>query len=266
MGGGGFMKHASDTNNRDKALTASRRSQFKGANRKTASYNENNITELDFSSLSPAQIKVERQKISQNFIVKKRRKQRVYLIATTIALIIISISLSIKKVNLNPLYTVGQPIDSLNHVVVYYNGGIDNVEQRNTIDGYNLGLEYQCVEFVKRYYYEYYNHKMPDSYGHAKSFFQPHLADEKLNVNRGLYQFNNHSSTKPQIGDLLIFDGTIFNKFGHVAIVSMIKENSIEIIQQNAGPFNSSRSIIEFKYKEGKYSIMDHRILGWLRK
>ena len=132
--------------------------------------------------------------------------------------------------------------------MVYYNGGVDNVEQRNTIDGYNLGLKFQCVEFVKRYYYEYNNHKMPDSYGQAKSFFQFHLEHGKLNIQRGLYQFNNHSFTKPQVGGLLVFDRTFLNKYGHVGIISNVTENNIEIIQQNAGPFSSSRNNFEFSH------------------
>ena len=71
---------------------------------------------------------------------------------------------------------IGDKVDSLNGVFVYYNHSVGNVSGRNTTaDGYNLGLKYQCVEFVKRYYYENLNHKMPNSYGHAKDFFVTYL-------------------------------------------------------------------------------------------
>ena len=64
-----------------------------------------------------------------------------------------------KKFNFHTDFSVGQQIDSLNGVYVYYNGRADNVIGRNTTaDGHNLGLKYQCVEFVKRYYYEKLNH------------------------------------------------------------------------------------------------------------
>ncbi len=87
-------------------------------------------------------------------------------------LIILSVNWSVKRINLNPNFEIGQKVDSLNGVVVYYNGGVNHVADRNvTKDGYNLGLKYQCVEFVKRYYYEYFHHKMPDNYGNAKDFF-----------------------------------------------------------------------------------------------
>lgn len=174
---------------------------------------------------------------------------------------------AVKKINLNSDYKIGQPLDSLNGVKVYYNGGVDNVAERNvTKDSYNLGLKYQCVEFVKRYYYEHYNHKMPDAYGHAKDFFDPKIKDGELNPKRDLIQYTNSSKGKPEIGDLVIFSGSVLNRFGHVAIISKVSENEIEIIQQNPGPFSSSRETFVLKKKEGKYKIENNRLLGWLRK
>jgi len=104
---------------------------------------------------------------------------------------------------------VGQKIDSLNSVYVFYNGTISNVSGRNvSSDSYNIGLKYQCVEFVKRYYYEYLDHKMPNSYGHAKGFFNKRLSDGKMNNDRNLIQYTNGSKSRPRVNDLLIFDGT----------------------------------------------------------
>lgn len=173
----------------------------------------------------------------------------------------------VKKINLNSDYEIGQPLDSLNGVKVYYNGGVDNVVERNvTKDNYNLGLKYQCVEFVKRYYYEHYNHKMQDAYGHAKDFFDPKVKDGELNPKRDLIQYTNLSKAKPEVGDLVIFSGSVLNRFGHVAIISKVSENEVEIIQQNPGPFSSSREVFVLKKQEGKYKIENSRLLGWLRK
>ena len=91
--------------------------------------------------------------------------------------------------NWNPRYRVGQEIDRLNGVAVFYNGGVSHSSGRNLApDGYNLGLKHQCVEFVKRYYYEHLNHKMPDAYGHAKQFFDTALPDDARNPQRDLVQ------------------------------------------------------------------------------
>ncbi|HLV41981.1 MAG TPA: CHAP domain-containing protein [Brumimicrobium sp.] len=162
---------------------------------------------------------------------------------------------------------IGKVIDSLNNVMVYYNGKVGTVVGRNTINGYNLGLKYQCVEFVKRYYYEFYNHKMPDSYGHALSFYLPNLSDGQINNQRALLQYRNPSKTKPQVGDLIVMDTTETNPFGHVAIISEVNATHIEIIQQNPGPNCPSREI--FKLEESKdqlWKIQNDRVLGWLRK
>ncbi len=173
----------------------------------------------------------------------------------------------VKKINLNSKYEVGQPIDSLNSVIVYYNGGVDNNSGRNTsAENYNIGIKYQCVEFVKRYYLQHLNHKMPDAYGHAKDFFDVGLADSSMNSRRNLIQFTNPSRSKPKPDDLIIFSGTTFNKYGHVAIAASVHEDNIEIIQQNPGPFGKSRDNISLNHSGNLWSLENSRILGWLRK
>lgn len=164
-------------------------------------------------------------------------------------------------------YSVGEKLDSLNGVVVYHNGRTTNVVERNKAkDGYNLGLKYQCVEFVKRYYYEHLNHKMPDSYGHAKEFFDAKLADGEKNKRRNLVQYTNGSKSKPQVNDLLIFDSTPSSQYGHVAIVAKVKRRKIEIIHQNTGIYGKTRKSYRLEEKEGKWTLVSDRILGWLRK
>ena len=81
----------------------------------------------------------------------------------------------------NSSYTQGEIIDQLDGVNIYFNGKVSNVDGRNTDNKYNLGLKWQCVEFVKRYYFKYYKHKMPNSYGHAKDFFDNKVKDGALN-------------------------------------------------------------------------------------
>lgn len=190
-------------------------------------------------------------------------KRATYILSTlliTTVLVMCKDSNKIKK-------RVGDPIDNLNGVVVYYNGSVSTIKGRNkTRDGYNLGLKYQCVEFVKRYYYEHLNHKMPDSYGNAIDFFDKGIKDGVINKKRALFQYTNPSKQIPKKNDLLIFSGTIFNKYGHVAIISKVTTDEIEIIQQNAGPFSASRETFELKKKNNQWEIGNKRIMGWLRK
>ena len=170
------------------------------------------------------------------------------------------------RLNLNPGRTVGEIVDSLDGVAVYYNGGVGHGGGRNLApDGYNLGIEYQCVEFVKRYYYRHFNHKMPDGYGHAADFFDAKLADGELNKARGLLQFRNGGSSAPRAGDILVFGRWMLNPYGHVAIAARVGENGVEIVQQNPGPFASSRETLPLSAQDGHWTAGPARVLGWLR-
>lgn len=197
------------------------------------------------------------------------KKRKLLLIISTAAILglLMFRFYAAKNFNLNPRYSIGQPLDSLHHVVVYYNGGVNHVSSRNMAGEYNVGLQYQCVEFVKRYYLEALNHKMPDSYGHAKSFFDPNVKDGAMNPQRNLTQYANPSKVPPEVGDLMVMSGTLLNRFGHVAIISAVSETEVEIIQQNPGPFTPSREKLGLKkIGNGQWEIEEKRVLGWLRK
>jgi surface antigen len=193
-------------------------------------------------------------------------KHRVLLLTGLILLSFLAVGV-FNKHAVTGRYKFGDIVDSLNGVPVFYNGRVGNVSGRNTTkDGYNLGLKYQCVEFVKRYYYQHLKHKMPYSYGHAKEFFNHSVADGQLNKQRNLLQFSNSSGTRPQPDDLLVFDGTKYNKYGHVAIISNVTDNKITIVQQNPGASASSRATFSMSKRNGRWRINNQQIIGWLRK
>lgn len=141
--------------------------------------------------------------------------------------------------------------DNYQGVEIYTNIYSQKSIKRNlTKDGYNLGLKWQCVEFVKRYYYEKYNHKMPNSYGHAISFYNPNTSNGELNKERNLYQYKNIKGQKPLQGDLIIIKTN--RKYGHVAIVVKATNRYVLIAQQN--------TILNYQLIK-----LDQKIIGWLR-
>ncbi|KAB2639678.1 MAG: CHAP domain-containing protein [Verrucomicrobia bacterium] len=161
----------------------------------------------------------------------------------------------------------GRRIDSYNDVAVYYNGSVSTTNGRHlAADGYNLGLKYQCVEFVKRYYYEHLHHAMPDSYGNAKDFFDSALEDGARNAPRDLTQYTNPSSSKPRVDDLVVMAGTASNCYGHVAIVCEVGDAELTLIQQNPGPAAPSRVVVGLERTGDQWQLANPRILGWLRK
>ena len=188
----------------------------------------------------------------------------IFIILALILLIIIY--WAYRNFNFNLKYSTGEIVDSYNGVEVYFNGGINHIAGRNlSKEGYNFGLKYQCVEFIKRYYFEVFDHEMPNSYGNAIDFFDKKLVDGQINNERGLIQYKNPSNKKPELNDILVYKGNLFNRYGHISIISKMEENEIEIIQQNPGPFSKSREKILLEYKNGLWEIKKSRIIGWLR-
>lgn len=182
-------------------------------------------------------------------------------------LAVIAAYVLVTRLNLNLSHTPGEKLDEFNGVPVYYNGAINHTGGRNLApDGYNLGLKYQCVEFVKRYYYQRFNHKMPNSMGHAKSFFLESVPNGAENPERALRQYRNGAGERPMAEDLIVFSPWILNRYGHVAIVSAVGPDFIEVIQQNPGPFGSSRERYPLAFRDGRWRVGHDRALGWLRR
>jgi hypothetical protein len=159
---------------------------------------------------------------------------------------------------------VGRVLDSYKDVPVYDNGLLffRSYGKNYSQDGYYFGQKWQCVEFIKRFYYQAKGHKMPDVMGHAKSFFADNLADGALNARRGLLQYRNGSTNKPAPDDLMVFTDT---KFGHVAIVTQVGQNSLEAIQQNI--LSGTRQQFSLVTSNGHYYVTSPRQpAGWLRR
>jgi len=160
--------------------------------------------------------------------------------------------------------TVNTVIDEFDGVKIYDNGGMRSTHGRHlSIDGYNLGLKWQCVEFVKRYYYQVFDHRMPDTYGHAKDFFDSNLRNGR-NTSRGLNQYVNGNIRAPEVKSILVFDGNDQNPYGHIGIISSVNKNNIIIAQQNWG--KQTRMSLPLRKVNNKYRIDHDDVLGWLSR
>ncbi len=182
---------------------------------------------------------------------------------------------------LNP---TGEPYTS--RVLVYSNGAPSNFSGTfncggsspcGSDDAANTGYEWQCVEFVNRYYLQVYgkNVRYP-SKGNANDYY-------KTAATRGLTPYPNGGSTPPQIGDIIVSaigsDATCLNPAkgqraicGHVAVVTNVQPNVITVAQQNylenvndaeypllRDPLNPNH-VFPFDGKSGSYIVT-----GWLR-
>ena len=160
--------------------------------------------------------------------------------------------------------SVGRVLDSYRGVPVYDNGLLffRSYGKNYSENGYYFGQKWQCVEFIKRFYYQAKGHRMPEVMGHAKSFFDEGLPDGAFNARRGLIQYRNGSTNKPRPDDLIVFTDT---KFGHVAIVTAVAEDSLAVIQQNI--VSGTRQRFSLVASNGHYFVTaPRRPAGWLRE
>ncbi|MEQ8200879.1 MAG: CHAP domain-containing protein [Syntrophomonadaceae bacterium] len=158
---------------------------------------------------------------------------------------------------------IGQEIDEYRGVAVYFNGEqIDRSHgQHYSPDGYYYGQKWQCVEFAKRYYFESLHHRMPDAFGDARDFWDEGVASGKLNHRRGLLQYRNGGEVPPRVDDLLVYtDGN----YGHLAVISKVGEDEIEVVQQNVA--GRSRQRLTYMQSAGRHYVgSGQQPVGWLR-
>lgn len=160
----------------------------------------------------------------------------------------------------NRILTVGTELDSYKGVPVYSNGinPGSNHGPHSSETGYYYGQKWQCVEFIKRFYKIEKGHSMPNPWGHAKDIFNPHLNDGALNRERGLIQYLNGGNTPPQLDDIIVFNNT---RYGHVAIITKVKRNKVEIIQQNVP--HRPRQTLKMIVENGRYRITGNAAHLW---
>lgn len=85
---------------------------------------------------------------------------------------------------LGNLALVGRKLDSYRQVDVFDNGLLyfRSYGRHYSPEGYYYGQKWQCVEYIKRFYFQSLGHRMPDVMGHAKDFFDPALTQCSLNA------------------------------------------------------------------------------------
>jgi surface antigen len=161
------------------------------------------------------------------------------------------------------LVKVGDVVASYRTIPVYSNGDNYTLSYGKSFSDkqYYFGQKWQCVEFVKRFYHDAFNHKMPSVWGNAVGYYDPTVVHGKMNKDRGMFQFKNGGTTSPQPDDLLVFD---IAPYGHVSVITAVRENEIEVVQQNIA--GKPRQIYQLEKKDGLFTIVAKKNpIGWLR-
>ena len=125
------------------------------------------------------------------------------------------------------------------------------------------GREFQCVEFVNRYYSSVLGHRNMTITGNADSYFYD--AGSK-----GLVGFPNGGETPPITNDILVFDSDgpgVHTDPGHVAIVYEVSNTRVCFAQQNT---RRSSDCLPVRVQDGRWSVSslasDRPVVGWSRR
>lgn len=139
-----------------------------------------------------------------------------------------------------------------------------------------LGCKWQCVELVQRYYFEKYGYV--NSAGNSASWGASHAIDLYSRVKNNnlpdgftdLKAFPNEGiseSNSPKVGDVIVFESHKENYgSGHVALVSSINGNTIEIAEQNYSDWKleGARKLAIKNGKMHNGTEKSAQIVGWI--
>ncbi|MDY7012288.1 MAG: CHAP domain-containing protein [Cyanobacteriota bacterium] len=127
----------------------------------------------------------------------------------------------------------------------------------------------QCVSFVKRFTRELgFTMRPMGGNGGAKygfiNFNRPGLS---LSASQA-YKINFTGSQRPQVGDIIFFDSTSRNPYGHVAVVQSVLGNGRIIIQESNADSRAPNTSVtrgEINLRNNPPKAYYGRVLGWLR-
>ena len=171
----------------------------------------------------------------------------------------------------DPSAPCGSPLASLGvaGITAFSNG--NNMGQGCSCDGYS---RFQCVEFVKRFYYKELDITRAQQWvvGVAENYYYSATKDvhdregRKVANNKMLNLYTNKQSmSPPEQHDILVFAG---GDFGHVAIIDKVTSSTVSIIEQNWSPTGKEYLPLTVDRMTNAYEIGSrngYTVLGWLR-
>ncbi len=134
-------------------------------------------------------------------------------------------------------------------------------------DGTYTGIKWQCVEYARRWLLVNKGEVYGDIDIAADIWGLKYVTRVKDKAKFRMINYPNGNTTKPVVGDLLIY-AKAYLKTGHIAVISKVDStmHTIDVQEQNFNnakwPGNYARSITYIK-RQGHYWVLDAYLLGW---
>lgn len=155
----------------------------------------------------------------------------------------------------------GTPLGTSNGVMAYSSYNSPTHHRPHFEQNQYTGLEWQCVEFVRRYFIVRHGitfQDVPNAYDiySLRQFLQVASGDPV-----SVYAYEN-GSKRPTPESLLVYshmhEGT-----GHIAVILHVTDDYIVVAEQNRGNLHGER-VIPCSDSNGSYTIHDTHVLGTL--
>jgi len=122
----------------------------------------------------------------------------------------------------------------------------------------------QCVEYAERYYQTHYPGTFPFRNSGPGAYDIWDGVANQVNVggwatHRRFFTAHENGTTRPQADDMLLYDRTRGQGFGHIAIIAEVHPNAVVILEQNSG--HDTRKVLPMVENR----ILDRGVAGVIR-
>jgi surface antigen len=144
-------------------------------------------------------------------------------------------------------FNFGEFLGEYNGVLAYSNGQpcyFSNI--KNKYANYTTGYQYQCVEYVNRYYKQKFSRELGN--GDANTYCA-NASQKNLNKSD-----NGKTTDKPQPNNIICSKG---GDHGHCAIVREVGNDYVKVIEQNfnENKVDTNHKLTLTKDKKGQYTV-----------
>jgi glutathionylspermidine amidase/synthetase len=138
----------------------------------------------------------------------------------------------------------------------------DFIQKHHYLNNIYTGIQWQCIEYVRRWYIQKFNITFP-SINHAIDIWDiPYLYHPITKKKFSFYSVMNSSNIEPKVGDILVFKKNETYPYGHVAIITRVKQDAIYLYEQNIDDIVWNKPYSR-KVKRRVDTVLDPFVLGW---
>ena len=138
----------------------------------------------------------------------------------------------------------------------------DFIEKHHYVKNIYTGIQWECVEYVRRWYIQIFNLTFPSIENAVDIWNIPYAYDPITKKQLRFHSVKNGKNVEPQVGDIVVFTKNEFYPYGHVAIITSVTSDAIYLAEQNIDDTVWNKPFSR-KIKRRVDTVLDPFVLGW---